>query len=482
MAHTYNLRARQSPSHSPPPQIAKTATTRRSNATQKEPAPSNPQKKVAAQGHTPQPTRQTKRSRPAEPIFSVGSQTGSPVENVVLRPPPTRQTKRSRAAEHNEERVHKRLRPNVETAISGVSSEARSPQERNNFKHSVVKPNRLRTAARDVWRIVAQTEVLIARASTSARRLLLDVIHLDAREESPVEHDTHEDRSVHTEPPADQVDAVPLAHERRQTDTRTVTEEDLEAFIKTFQYIRSEISGKDEKALSSKNMLALSTLCEDWVDENVTWHDCRCDAKQRGRAQVVSFSKPRPRVGVDQQGLPFHDWSACQLERWPPRRLGKERIVMDEAGILFNDAVVDDVLVLPAPLRPRRPRVFADQYQPNLHDIRKTVYRVLEQWHRVYGQCMRCILRAARTFPPWMITVNDKDQYVDGDPVFINNVNDELAEWDETGRRWRHLVLDHYRWMPVEELEERASDSAANPEILNGTTDTEVPFQHWAWA
>ncbi|EIN06912.1 hypothetical protein PUNSTDRAFT_54248 [Punctularia strigosozonata HHB-11173 SS5] len=154
---------------------------------------------------------------------------------------------------------------------------------------------------------------------------------------------------------------------------------------------------------------------------------------------------------------------------------------MIEIGIMFNHSVETDVLVLPVPIRPRRPRVFAEQYRPQLQDIKKPIYSELEDWHRNYGRCMQCIIRAIRTFPTWIVEETDMDGYVDGNPVFVNILGDERVEWDETRRRWRLLVRDHYCWIPVQELETRPSDSAADPKIVNGTANTEVPFDPWTW-
>ncbi|EIN06914.1 hypothetical protein PUNSTDRAFT_145341 [Punctularia strigosozonata HHB-11173 SS5] len=499
MTHTYNLRAQQSHRHSSPQPTTQTATTRRAKTAQKELAPSNPQKKVTAQGHPRRPTRQSKRSRPAESseerarkrcrpnvepsVLASGSHTRLPKETFDLPPPPTRHAKRDRPAEPSEGRVRKRRRPNAESANLDVSSQTKLPEQRSSFKRSAAKLNHLRRDATDVWRIVVQTEELIARASTSARCLLSDVMHLDARcEESPVQRGAHEARSVQIESSTEKVDTVSSMDEQQPDDARKVAEGELKTLIASFKSVRSKISGNTAKAFSSDDLRTLSTLCDDWGEENPAWHDCRCSAKQRNRTTAESFPKPRPRVGVDQQGLPFHDWSACPHETWPPRRMGKERIVMGEVGILFNRTVVTDALVLPAPLRPRRPRAFDEQYRPQFHDITRPIYRILERWHRVYGRCLQCILRAIRSFPTWMIEVDDTDGFVDGNPVFINLLNDELAEWDETSRRWRILVQDHYSWIPVQELETKPSDSAADPKVVNGTATTQVPYNHWSWA
>lgn len=152
---------------------------------------------------------------------------------------------------------------------------------------------------------------------------------------------------------------------------------------------------------------------------------------------------------------------------------------MDLLGLHFFNDVESDVLVLPTPLCPRRPRIFAEQYKLQFHHIPQTVYQVLERWHLGYGRCLHCILRAMRTFPPWIVTVSTEERFNDGDPVFANNADDEVAEWDEVQRRWQHLVLDHYRWVPVHDLQQRPSDATANPKVLNGTIDTPIPIRCW---
>ncbi|EIN06894.1 hypothetical protein PUNSTDRAFT_136713 [Punctularia strigosozonata HHB-11173 SS5] len=497
MTHTYNLRAQQSHRHSSPQPTTQTATTRRAKDTRKEPAPSNPQKKVAARTNTPQLTRQSKRSRPAEPseerarkrrrpnaesaVLGAGSQTRLTEEKVDL-PSPTRKTKRSRLPEPNEERAQKRRRPDAVSVILDVDPETKSPEERSDLKRSAVKLSRLRRDATDVWRIVAQTEELIVRAITSARVLLSDVVHLDAREESSVEHGALEDRSVQPELLRERLDTVSSIAVPPPADARKVTEEEFKTFIHWFRYIRSDISGNTAKAFSRDDMRILSILCDKWSEENPAWHDCRYSTKQRNPHYRL-LPTPRPRIGVDQQGIGFYDCSACKNEEVTPLRMGHERLLMSEIGITINHSVMTDVLVLPAPICPRRPRVFDEQYQPQFHDIKKPIYREFESWHRNHGRCMQCIIRAIRTFPTWIIDIEatDIDGYVDGNPIFVNIPGDELVEWDETSRRWRLLVRDHYRWIPVQELETRPSDSAADPKIVNGTANTEVPFNPWTW-
>ncbi|EIN06891.1 hypothetical protein PUNSTDRAFT_136710 [Punctularia strigosozonata HHB-11173 SS5] len=513
MTHTYNLRARQSPPHPSPQPTAQTRTTRRAKDTRKEPAPSNYQKKVAAQSNPPQLTRQSKRSRPAEPseervrkrrrpsvepaVLGAGSQTRLTEEKVDL-PSPTRKTKRSRLPEPNEERAQKRRRPDAVSVILDVDPETKSPEEKSGLKRSAVKLSRLRRDATDVWRIVARTEELIARAITSARGLLSDVIHLGSREEPSVEHSVLEDRSVQPELYVTLFHCTSFAYDARRSlterldtmssiaepppaDARKVTEGEFKTFIHWFKYIRSDISGKTAKAFSRDDMRTLSALCDKWSEENPAWHDCRCRAKQRNPSHFRSFPTPRPRIGVDQQGIGFHDCSACKNEEVPPLRMGNERLLMSEIGTMINHSVETDVLVLPARLCPRRPRVFSEQYQPQFHDIKPPIYRELEYWHRNYGRCLQCIIRAIRTFPTWIVGEIDIDGYVDGNPVFVNILGDELVEWDETSRRWRLLVRDYYRWVPVQELETRPSDSAADPKVVNGTANTEVPFDPWTW-
>jgi hypothetical protein len=82
-----------------------------------------------------------------------------------------------------------------------------------------------------------------------------------------------------------------------------------------------------------------------------------------------------------------------------------------------------------------------------------------------------------RTFPLWVIGVDEPECLENGNLVFFSpeSTYDELIEWDEQRRSWRLYVLDHYRWIPVEELEERSSDHLADPNIVNGTCDEQLP-------
>jgi hypothetical protein len=188
---------------------------------------------------------------------------------------------------------------------------------------------------------------------------------------------------------------------------------------------------------------------------------------------------PRPQIGVDEQGNSYDDWRDVTFEFDNPYvdATAKEKAVMRLLNFHIIDPTEDDpdVVVLPARVRPRRPRVFSRQFLLQFIHIPEDAFDILECWHMKYGRCLDCVMKAMRTFPPWVIDMESAGME-NGNPVFVNTHEDELVEWDEEKSQWRHLILDHYRWVPVDMVEERPSDSAADPKIVNGTTEGRIPF------
>ncbi|EIN04416.1 hypothetical protein PUNSTDRAFT_138458 [Punctularia strigosozonata HHB-11173 SS5] len=202
---------------------------------------------------------------------------------------------------------------------------------------------------------------------------------------------------------------------------------------------------------------------------------CRPTTLQRRHFEHTKYNYPRPRFGVDQQGAPFQDWSVVPRgKNRRRRRLAKEDIVANE---LFLDQAAPDenVCVLPAPRRPRRPRAFSTAFTLQFRHIPTCVLDTMELWHVQNGRCLSCIAMAMRTFPPWIVEAHSPERVEEGNPIYVNQDRDEMIEWDEARKRWRHLVLDHYRWTPVQDLEERPVDNAADPLIVNGSSGRPVP-------
>jgi hypothetical protein len=205
-------------------------------------------------------------------------------------------------------------------------------------------------------------------------------------------------------------------------------------------------------------------------------HMCQRTDDQQYHVERSRVSLPRPHIGVDEQGNLFGDWEGLSFDNPYVEAAAKEKAVMWHLNLDIIDPNNDDpdTVVLPAPVRPRRPRVFSQQFLLQFRHIPENAFDVLECWHMQYGRCLDCIIKAMRTFPSWVSEMTSAGME-NGNPVFVNSNQDELVEWDEERNRWRHLILDHYRWVPVDEVEERPSDSTANPKIANGTTGGRVP-------
>jgi hypothetical protein len=186
---------------------------------------------------------------------------------------------------------------------------------------------------------------------------------------------------------------------------------------------------------------------------------------------------PRPHIGVDEQGNSFEDWKGLFFDNPYVEAAAKEKALMRHLNLHIIDPTHDDpdVIVLPAPVRPRRPRVFSQQFLLQFRHIPENAFDAFERWHMQYGRCLDCVMKAMRTLPSWVSEMRSLGME-NGNPVFENSNRDELVEWDDVGNQWRHLILDHYRWVPAGAVEERPSDSAADPKIANGTTRGRIPI------
>ncbi|EIN04411.1 hypothetical protein PUNSTDRAFT_55464 [Punctularia strigosozonata HHB-11173 SS5] len=203
---------------------------------------------------------------------------------------------------------------------------------------------------------------------------------------------------------------------------------------------------------------------------------CRRTALQQERIKDTTYVRPRPRIGVDAQGLAFEDWTSHPPSRGFERLPRKEQLLrMRLSSSMYHD-ITNDAHVYPVRIWPRRPRSSSTGFILQFRHVPPVASDYMETWHVERGRCLTCIARAMRTFPLWIIKLDHFHGAIeDGNPVFTNRRQDELVEWDEGRKRWRHLVFDHYQWVPVEELEERPSDCTADARTINGLHDTPVP-------
>ncbi|EIN04189.1 hypothetical protein PUNSTDRAFT_138915 [Punctularia strigosozonata HHB-11173 SS5] len=344
-------------------------------------------------------------------------------------------------------------------------------------KRATGELRKLLREANGVHELVTKTEQAIARASESVKNMVHDVDMLDARR-------TASSRANRTR----QSTAVPIhstpAHEtaslpsvpRSGTDAEKTS--DLQAALVALIKARvDENKDTDKRSMDGVLRSVLDALIDADPRENTTCCTCRPTASQRRRIEETKFSKPRPRIGADAQGFPYDDRSACSMSDPHPDRLtSKERNVEKMLALGRPDPFMDSLPGLSVRPRPRAPRVFKQQFTVQFQHLPPGVLAEMERWHVELGRCGNCIMRAMRTFPPWIIEVEWPAVAEDGCPVYENRAKAEVAEWDEERRQWRHLILDHYRWIPVEELEERPSDSAADPEVVNGTAHASIPW------
>ncbi|EIN06916.1 hypothetical protein PUNSTDRAFT_54252, partial [Punctularia strigosozonata HHB-11173 SS5] len=282
----------------------------------------------------------------------------------------------------------------------------------------------MRGDADHVRRLVAEMEDALLRTIPLVRDVLVDIERRDARRGETLEELLgYKDAAVQIDPSAEKEHSMPFVGGRRPDETRKVKREELKAFIESFQHIYAEISGEATMTYPREDLRAVTTLCQKWSEVNPSLHDCGRSVDQQARYDSDKVLRPRPRIGADEQGYPYHDWSACQPETWPFTWLQRERLVMQQLGMRFDNIAIDaDIRLLPAPLCPRRPRVFARQHEIQFSDIPQTIHSALERWYRIYGRCSECIVRAMRTFPPWIIKVFKEDELVDGNPVFANTL------------------------------------------------------------
>ncbi|EIN04169.1 hypothetical protein PUNSTDRAFT_146657 [Punctularia strigosozonata HHB-11173 SS5] len=323
-------------------------------------------------------------------------------------------------------------------------------------------------------RIISETDEDLSRVLAKARTFLEDIEHLNVqREERLAVSDGSE---IGCDSPALSDGSVPRPHADASSDENPLS--NLKPVMDTLERIHHVVTSDILTHSMNEDVRDLYNLYNDLSDEAPACHDCRRNDLQHQRLEAEWSRHPRPRMGVDAQGWHFEDWDACMPGTRPLRRTLKESRMMDRLCIPENREVSSDVLVVPARLEPRRPRVLARQFKFQFHHIPGGVYNALERWHIDYGRCLDCLVRAMRTFPSWIIEQSTDWGCENGNPVFMNNLADEVAEWDEDHRRWRHLILDHHRWIDAEDLEGRDTDSLADPKVVNGTIGKPIPFEN----
>ncbi|EIN09292.1 hypothetical protein PUNSTDRAFT_52569 [Punctularia strigosozonata HHB-11173 SS5] len=324
----------------------------------------------------------------------------------------------------------------------------------------------MRDEAEDIDRAMGETEAMAARVLMRVQSILLDVFedieHLNAKRATALLKMDDQDVDV-SQPHStnDDDETAPAPEDAPPETTKPPTPADYEAAIAMLSDLRSRISND---VVPNEHLQALCAEIDVFRAQKHIPHVCPRTAEQQEATQWFPFSQPRPRIGVDPQGFPYEDWGHS-----PPsnsrfiRRLEKENLLL-------------------TPLSARRPRVFKKQCMVQFQHIPLSILTQMEIWHYEQGRCSDCIVRALKTFPPWVIDLVTNEALEDGNPVFRNGLKDELIEWDDATRRCRHLVFDHYRWIAIEELEERAYDSAADPLIVNGTRATPVPaYNRYHW-
>ncbi|EIN04166.1 hypothetical protein PUNSTDRAFT_138891 [Punctularia strigosozonata HHB-11173 SS5] len=327
-------------------------------------------------------------------------------------------------------------------------------------------------------------EESLSHALASAQCLLNDVEKLDAqRVESRARRIGLEHEHVNPSPPIGaEIQVTSRSSKQPQREpTKERRSQDVRTLISVLRRLQSGGDHSARPDYSDEELRTVYVLFDDFRNNNSKCHDCRRSEDHQQRVNREIFLKPRPRVGVDVQGIPFHDWSACPPEARLQPRMTAEICLMSQTGLLMQGNVDTDVLVFPAALRPRPSRVFSQQIKFQLQHIPESIYGVLQRWHLRSGRCFDCLVKAMQTFPPWIMEQRRTQGYEEGNPVFVNHLDNELAEWDEDRRRWRLRILDHYRWLDVEELDPRSNDSMANPEIVNGTEAMPIPFETWSF-
>ncbi|EIN04555.1 hypothetical protein PUNSTDRAFT_138599 [Punctularia strigosozonata HHB-11173 SS5] len=434
----------------------------------------------------------TSLRRELKPIHTTEPQTrasAAPTDAApaVRRNPPraARAQKRHRSpdvAKENRKRRRGDDAPPLKTTVSRPSSGPR----RKRTRRMAAEVHKMRCEAEDARRLVVETHEAITLATASVKNLVQDIDTISVYRPTTSSHkeasrnDTANPTPNHTGGDAPSQDLRP---------GQSVNKEplDIEAAIAAFKQtqlvgstnICRSYSATDRRAL----VKALSAL--GIID------GCTCrptpDQQRRINRTTTLFLRPRPRIGVDAQGVPFQDWSDYPIEkddnpnkiRWIKRESIIERHLYDDN----NNHNINHSLepTRPVALYPRRRRTFAKQPEIQFRHIPPHILDTLEAWHLELGRCGDCIVRAMRSFPLWIVGVKSTlpEGYEYGAPIFVNAGKNEIIEWDDDIRSWRHSVLDNYRWIPAEELEVRPSDRAADPNIVNGTVKVPIPLPGW---
>ncbi|EIN09288.1 hypothetical protein PUNSTDRAFT_143780 [Punctularia strigosozonata HHB-11173 SS5] len=512
----YNLRIRR-PSTSQfstanPP--VETAIRKPSTSLSRNPARSVKARSSVRTSAMPGPTRSNKRRHsPIELEEERSPKRLRHIDDVKSRPT-TRSSQRRHAAIEPEEELPKRLRHIDEIMSrsttrsnkrrrSPVEPEEESPSKKRRHNdvtvaschrskaimgsaHAFVDVKIVRRKAKGVDQIVVKTEKAVARAMSSVRNVLANIAVMEApRVETPPQSPVQQRKRRGKKGRAKR-NPQPEQPAPPRDDPTDVLLQDPSAELESIITLAKQIGARISSVLAASPTEDLRPLYAEFdalQTKHPIPHICPRTASQQKRADIArKFPHPRPRLGVDAQGIPFEDWG----DRPRPRdnrdlrvvAALKERVLRNllPVPLVPHDRVdYAGAFIVPAPIRPRRPRRHKKQFTVQFHHIPKSIFYVLEAWNIERGRCSDCFVRAVRFLPPWVLELHKQAGEEEGNPTFLNELQDEFAEWDEERRQWRHLVMDHYRWIPVEELEVRPRDDRVDPAIINGTVAALVP-------
>ncbi|EIN04558.1 hypothetical protein PUNSTDRAFT_146495 [Punctularia strigosozonata HHB-11173 SS5] len=430
----------------------------------------------------------TSLRRELKPIHTTEPRTGAsaaPTDAApaVRRNPPraARAQKRPRSPDIAKESRKRRRADDVPPVKTTVSRPSSGPR-RKRTRRMAAEVHKMRCEAEDARRLVAETHETITLAAASVKNLVQDINMISISR--PTASSREEvSRSDTVKPTPNHIGGDASLQDLRPIQSAIQNPPNVKTGIaasRATHLVGSKNTGGSHSVTDRRaSVKALPDL------GNIGGCTCRPTRVQRRRIAKTKFLRPRPRVGVDSQGLPFRDWTEYPLEeddnpneiRW----LKRESIV--ECELYYDNRNGGHAIeaTLPVSRCPRRRRVFAKQPRTQFRNIPPQVFDALEGWHVEMGRCEKCLTRAMRSLPLWVVGVTSTrhEGFEDGSPVFVNAARDEMVEWDEDIRGWRHLVLDYYRWVPVEELEVRPSDSEADPNIVNGTCSEPIPLQAW---
>ncbi|EIN04554.1 hypothetical protein PUNSTDRAFT_146494 [Punctularia strigosozonata HHB-11173 SS5] len=402
---------------------------------------------------------------------------------VVRRNPPraARAQKRTRSPDVAKESRKRRRGDDVPPVKTTVSRPSSGPR-RKRTRRMAAEVHKMRCEAEDARRLVAETHETITLAAASVKNLVQDIDMISAHRPTPtLRQEASRNNAVIPTPNYIDGDASP--QDLRLPQPAIPKPPSIKTGIAASRPTQTVGSTDTCGLYSATDSRALVKALSD--RGNIGGCTCRPTLVQRRRIDKTKFLRPKVRIGIDAHGVPFRDWDERPLEeedddddddageiRWHKR----ESIVISKLYDHDRGYVLEPTL--PVSRRPRRRRVFAKQFRTQSRHITPVVFDALEGWHVEMGRCENCLIRAMRSLPLWVVGVKSThhEGFEDGSPVFVNAARDEMVEWDADIRGWRHLILDYYRWIPVEELEVRPSDSEANPNIVNGTRSVPLPL------